>query len=67
MKEKVEELIRKYERQLKRCRTKESLMEQKKDRLSVHGYWDLGYFGGRATLYEDVVDDLKELLNAKGE
>lgn len=67
MKEKIKKLIRKYERQAERCHAKESLMEQKKDRLSVHGYWDLGYFGGRATLYEDVIDDLKELLNAKGE
>lgn len=63
MNQEIEKLIRKYERQAERCYTKESLMGQKKDRLSVHGYWDLGYFGGRATLYEDVVDDLKELLD----
>lgn len=62
-KEQINILIRKYERQLTRCQEKEVDLENKKDNLSNHGYWSLGYFGGKTSLYEDVIDDLKELIS----
>lgn len=63
IKEKIEELIRRYSRQLERSRAKESDFEQRKENLSVHGHWSLGYFGGRASLYEDIIDDLNDLID----
>lgn len=62
MKEKVKNLIKKYERQLGRSERKEKELEARKDRLSIHGYWNLGYFAGRSSLYADVIDDLNNLL-----
>ena len=66
MKKKIEKLIKRYERQLQRSLYKKSDLEVRKNNLSKYGYWDFGYFDGRASLYEDVIDDLKELLS-KGE
>lgn len=63
MEEKLRELIKKYKRQLKRCQSKELDLKQREEKLSIHGHWDLGYFGGKTSLYEDVIDDLKDLLN----
>lgn len=65
-KKKIEKLIKKYERQLQRSLYRKSDLEVRKNNLSKYGYWDLGYFDGRASLYEDVIDDLEELLS-KGE
>lgn len=63
MQEKIENLIKRYERQLKRCQERESDLKAREENLSVHGYWDLGYFGGKTSLYEDVIDELKEVLS----
>ena len=62
MKKKIEKLIKKYERQLWRSQYKKSALEVMKNNLSKYGYWDLGYFDGRASLYEDIIEDLEELL-----
>lgn len=62
MQEKIKNLIKKYDRQLSRSEKKEKELEERKDRLSVHGYWDLGYFAGRSSLYADIRDDLNDLL-----
>lgn len=62
MREEIEKLIKKYERQLKRCQERESDLKEREENLSVHGYWELGYFGGKTSLYEDIIDDLKDLL-----
>lgn len=62
----IEKLIRKYERQAKRYRGKEQALEEKGDNLSTHGHWSLGYCGAKADLYEDVIDDLRDLLKDGG-
>jgi uncharacterized protein Yka (UPF0111/DUF47 family) len=43
-------------------RAKESLkdLEERKDNLSKHGYWDIGYFKGRISVLEDWLDDIRE-------
>lgn len=58
----VGQLIQKYERKAQRCAQKEDRLSKSKDNLSKHGYWSLGYAGGRADLYKDVIDDLREIL-----
>lgn len=61
-KDQISNLIKKYERQLVRCRKRESDLEDRKENLSNHGCWSLGYFGGKTSLYEDIIDDLKDLV-----
>lgn len=63
----IRKLIKKYERQMERCRIKENNLEARKANLSVHGYWDLGYFGGKTSLYDQVIGDLKDLLDDEKE
>ena len=59
---KIEKLIKKYESELWRSQYKKSALEVIKNNLSKYGYRDLGYFDGRASLYEDIIQDLEELL-----
>lgn len=59
----VEDTIRKLERQITRLQPKIDELEEKKSRLSVHGFQDLGYFKGRLSAMQDVVDDLKGMLD----
>lgn len=42
-------------------RTKEmiSCYDNKKDYLSVHGYWDFGYQVGRLSVLEDLLDEME--------
>lgn len=62
MQAEIKKLIKKYERQLKRCQKREQDLKEREKKLSIHGYWDLGFFSGKTSLYEDVIDDLKDLL-----
>lgn len=63
LKRDIEHLIRRYERQLKRDIEKELDLDSRKKNLSVHGYWSLGYHGAKVQLYQDVIDDLKEIID----
>lgn len=63
MKKKIEKLIKKYESELWKCRYKESALRVIKNNLSTSGYQDLGYYEGRALLYESIIDDLEKLLD----
>ena len=65
-KKKIEKLIKKYENELWKCRYKESALRVIKNNLSTSGYQDLGYYEGRALLYESIINDLEKLLR-KGE
>ena len=62
-KKKIEKLIKKYESELWKCRYKESVLRVIKNNLSTYGYQDLGYYEGRALLYESIIDDLEKLLD----
>lgn len=37
-------------------------LESRKDNLSVHGHWDLGYHIGNKAAKQDVIDMLDEVL-----
>lgn len=60
----LQELIRKYERQILRINEQTAELEQKRqgERLSIHGYWDMGYSIGKKSAYQDFVDDLQMCL-----
>lgn len=62
---KKEQLIRKYERSIERAKKQVAMLEEKKQRLSVHGGWALGYQQARITYLENVIDDLLELDSEK--
>ena len=55
-----EDLIKKVKRKIERCSVKIENLNSKKDRLSVHGYWDLGYFEGRKALLEEILVELEK-------
>lgn len=50
-------------RQIERIKERIQDYESRKERLSVHGYWDLGYCKGKLTVMEDWLDSI---LEAKG-
>ena len=58
--------LQKYKDRLERkiLRNKERINNytSRKDHLSVHGYWDLGYFEGINSELENLLDDINTLL-----
>ena len=62
-KKKIEKLIKQYESELRKCRYKEYAIREIKNNLSTSGYQELGYYEGRALLYESIIDDLEKLLD----
>lgn len=61
---KAEEILKKLERQIARLKPRVDELEAKKQKLSVYGYQDLGYFKGRVSAMQDIADDLKDLLES---
>jgi hypothetical protein len=63
MKDKLEEQKTRLERKV--IRTKETIQdyEDRKDRLSIHGHWSLGYFVGILNRLEDELDFVNDLLD----
>ena len=55
---------RQLSRQIERLKKRIQDLEDRKDSLSVHGYWDLGYYKGQLAVMEDWLDAIQE---AKGE
>lgn len=51
---------RQIERQIERTKKHIAEYEARKDSLSVHGYWSLGYYQGKLTAMEDALDDIEE-------
>ena len=47
-------------RQIERIKKRVQDLEERKDKLSVHGYWDLGYYKGKLAVMEDWLDSIKE-------
>ena len=60
-KKKIKKLIKKYESESWKCRYNENVL-QKRDRLSVFGYEDLGFWKGRTLECESIIEDLEGLL-----
>ena len=52
---------RDLERQIERIRKRIQEYEEKKETLSVRGYWSLGYYQGKLAAMEDWLDYLREL------
>ena len=55
---------RQLRRQIERLKKQIQSYEERKENLSVHGYWDLGYFQGKLAVMEDWLDSI---LEVKGE
>jgi hypothetical protein len=51
---------RQLKRQIERIKKRIQDLEDRKDKLSVHGYWDLGYHKGKLAVMEDWLDSIKE-------
>lgn len=56
-----EELIKSYEHKLEHCKKRLSESGSMKDNLSKHGGHTIGYYKGMIRVYEDIIDDLKEM------
>ena len=48
-------------RQIERLKPRIQDLEERKEKLSVHGYWDLGYYTGKLVVMEDWLDDKADL------
>lgn len=48
-------------RQIERIRKRIQEYKEKKEALSVYGYWSLGYYHGKLSALEDWLDYMKEL------
>ena len=48
------------QRQILKAKANIADLEEKKDYLSQHGHWSLGYWKGRLSVLEDWLDELLE-------
>ena len=48
-------------RQIERIRKRIQEYEEKKETLSVHGHWSLGYYQGKLSALEDWLNSMQEL------
>lgn len=55
-----ERKIKRVKRYIKRARYRVQELRSRKGSLSKFGYWDLGYYEGRLSVLEDILDDLLE-------
>ena len=56
---------RQLKRQIERIKKRIQDLEDRKDKLSVHGYRDLGYYQGKLAVMEDWLDSIKEEEDAE--
>lgn len=54
-------------RQIERIGKRIQAYEEKKETLSVHGYWSLGYYRGKLTAMEVWLDDIQSMKEGKQE
>ena len=47
-------------RQIERIKKRIQNYEERKENLSVHGYWDFGYYRGKLAVMEDWLDAIRE-------
>lgn len=62
MNDKLNKCKARLERSLKRAEERAEYLEQRKDKLSPHGYWDLGYFHGKASTYDLAIELIDNIL-----
>ena len=51
---------RNLKRQIERIRKRIQEYEEKKEILSIHGHWSLGYYQGKLIVMEDWLDCIQE-------
>lgn len=54
---------RKIKHKIDRTKKKIEDLETRKQDLSKHGYWSLGYWEGRLSVLEDLLDEMEESDN----
>lgn len=55
---------RALQRKIDRAKEKLASLESKKENLSVHGYWEIGFLKGQISVLEDWLDDVNETDDA---
>lgn len=55
----IEKLKIKIQRKIQRNIEKIKELESRKERLSEHGHWSIGYFIGANSALENILDDLE--------
>lgn len=53
---------KKVERKINRAKEKLKLLEERKEHLSKHGYWEIGYLKGQISVLEDWLDEIRESI-----
>lgn len=53
-------IVKRLRHRLKRAEAKYLILKSKKEKLSCHGYWELGYWQGRIAILEDLIDELED-------
>lgn len=48
------------QRQIYKCKERLKDLKDREERLSKHGYWDIGYFQGKLSVLEDWLDEMEE-------
>lgn len=48
------------ERKIKRTMEMLKALEERKEHLSKHGYWDMGYLQGKLSVLQDWLDEMAE-------
>lgn len=48
------------ERQIYKYKEKLNDLKSREEHLSKHGYWDMGYFQGKLSVLEDLLDEIEE-------
>ena len=49
---------RRIRHKIRRSQCKADDLRKRKNDLSVHGHWSLGYYEGRLSVLEDLLDDI---------
>jgi hypothetical protein len=62
---KLQEYKNKIKRQIRRNEIRIEDYENRKENLSEHGHWGLGYYTGVNSTLEKILDDLEELNEVK--
>jgi len=53
-----EKTIAKIKHKIERCNKRIEDYENIKEYLSIHGHWSLGYFEGRKSILEEILDEI---------
>lgn len=51
------------EHQIKRAQNSIEKLEMDQENLNEHGYWSLGYWKGRLSVLEDLLDNMNETFD----